>query len=167
MKCIGIVGEIEFIKISEVLNGYINSKFNKHKEEVNIILLDNMDLKQKTSFDIVNDKSKITKDIFLGINEIKILMLNIDDKNKYYNDSKLNFALITYGMSSKACVTLSSVVEDSVKTMQFCIMRTINTLDKNKVYEQEFSIKFEKDYIENEYILAGVTACIACGIDIS
>jgi hypothetical protein len=43
-------------------------------------------------------------------------------------------------------------------------MRKINNLHNQIIEQQEFTVNVGKITIENEYILAGVTALIACGL---
>lgn len=158
MKYIGIIGELEFNEISKTLLCFIPNT----EHDVKLILID--DLTDKINLDvlIINDKSLITNQMAQKIISVKNIVLNSDDEFRYEQSTNLVSTLITYGLNNKSCVTFSSLQEYSPTIMQCCILRTIKTLNKKEISEQEFSISISNSSISNEYILAGITTALIC-----
>ena len=83
------------------------------------------------------------------INKANYIIIN-SDKNKNLEFLNYNKNLVTYGLSSKSTVTISSIKdEDSM----FCVQNKIKGIDKNTVEEQEFIVNIKKNNINKIYNL--------------
>lgn len=90
-----------------------------------------------------------------------IVVLNIDEKF-YYPIRLMNpVKIITYGFNSKACITISSVINGSYDTIQLCIQRSISTLNGQLLEPQEFPINTQNKNVIN--VLSVVAVAILSG----
>lgn len=85
-----------------------------------------------------------------------IILLNSDDKNNLKLPRGSRARVITYGLNNKACVTASSILDEELLSVQFCIQRSLPTLSGKVIEEQEFPLKlFEKSDVGS--VLAATT----------
>ena len=151
MPLIGIIAkenDSNFIK-NEIIKNSINVRF----EIVNINRRSLQNIKNIT-FEtiIINDKITELLETSKYLEEImkrtKYLILNSDVSNdlRFFKDNKIN--LITYGLNTKATITISSVKEDDVLV---CFQRNIENISKKVIEEQEFDIKIKKSNIKKIY----------------
>ncbi len=91
----------------------------------------------------------------------KVIILNSDESNilKALNTEDCgNTKIITYGLNNKACVTASSISDDSV---QCCIQRSLPAFSGEILEQQEFPVKtHEKNKTDVYSVLAAVTAAL-------
>ena len=151
MPLIGIIAkenDSNFIK-NEIIKNSINVRF----EIVNINRRSLQNIKNIT-FEtiIINDKItellETSKYLEEMMKRTKYLILNSDVSNdlRFFKDNKIN--LITYGLNTKATITISSVKEDDVLV---CFQRNIENISKKVIEEQEFDIKIKKSNIKKIY----------------
>ncbi len=134
---------------------FINKKYNFLNFD--IIIFENCGIIEKT---INKDENR---DLY-----VNVLVVNLDDKNIFKLLNGFKAKLITFGLNSKSCVTVSSIQNDyGLQEIEFCIQRTIPTLIGTKIEPQEFKLTLNK-YKEYEiYIsLAAVSLAIICGIEV-
>lgn len=95
----------------------------------------------------------------------KICILNSDDKDMIQILSKLeNVLSITYGLNSKASVTISSVNINSYIEANLCLQRDLVPINGEKVEPCEFYIETNSNNEKHIYpILAASTLCLLTG----
>jgi len=85
---------------------------------------------------VVSEASPVLKEIIPRLAQEGYLVVNADDKAIFPYLSPSNARLITYGFNNKACITASSVTDDS---LHICIQRAFTALDGAERDPQEFS----------------------------
>ncbi|MCL2699099.1 MAG: hypothetical protein FWE68_02180 [Defluviitaleaceae bacterium] len=96
------------------------------------------------------------------------VVINTDNKQLYSYLGGCRGRLITYGFSSKACVTASSVSGqplEYVQCIQLCIQRELPTLSGDPLEPQEFSVTF-KSPKNISCALGAVAAALIAGIPV-
>ena len=86
------------------------------------------------------------------------LVVNADDKDIFPYLAPRQARLITYGFNNKACVTASSVTDDS---LHICIQRSFTTLDGTTRDPQEFAAPASQ--MSPDATLGAATAWAICG----
>lgn len=89
---------------------------------------------------VINRKIENTELIERILKNTKHVIVNIDFNEKL---GKVNKNTITFGYSSKADITISSVKEEEV---MICIQNTINSIYGEKIGEQEVKVNINKRY---------------------
>lgn len=92
----------------------------------------------------------------------KSIVLFNSDENKFTKNAEAY--IISYGHSSKATITISSMEEGHV---MICIQRAIEDIYGNTVEPQEFQVNFSGDDDYSTEILACCSLALVCGIPIS
>ncbi len=109
------------------------------------------------------------KKIFDAMDKEDIAIINIDDQRvlQLLRDSKM--CVITYGLSSKATITASSIEADSdCSTFIYCLQRTLCTVEGRDIEPQEFPVRIISSKDKNTYnTLAAVTTALVCNADAS
>lgn len=115
---------------------------------------------------VINDAGYLAADFLNELTADDIVIINTDNKTLYNYLNGSRGRLITYGFSSKACVTASSVVDEAYECIQLCIQRSIPTLTGSILEPQEFSLSFD-DTSKNIYcVLGAVTAALIAGMEV-
>lgn len=98
------------------------------------------------------------------IDEKSYIALNRDDENLYEFLEKFSSLpnFITYGLSSDACITVSSISDGAV---QCCIRKPFLSISGKKIIQQEFGIKIDRPVEDIYSILAAAVAAIISDID--
>jgi hypothetical protein len=89
---------------------------------------------------VINRKIENTELIERILKNTKHVIVNIDFNEEL---GKVNKNTITFGYSSKADITISSVKEEEV---MICIQNTINSIYGEKIGEQEVKVNINKRY---------------------
>jgi len=129
--------------------------------------LRNMDL-NKFCFDIIVHSYIDNSDLF-HINNLfkmsKICILNCDEGDMVLLVSKLeNVIAITYGLNSKATITISSYNIDPYIEANLCLQRDIIPINGEKIEPFEFSLEMNSDNDKLIYpVLAAATLNLLLG----
>ncbi len=144
MKSIGVIGGKNTGQTMDILNG-IFAVWN-----INNITLTRSE----------NDKNFITVSGSTGSKGKSNFYLYNSDSNKLSDFSPVKpCTVITFGLNPKACVTLSSVNEN---TLVCCIQRPLPTLDGSVVIQQEFSVCVNKSSYSPCDVLGAVSTALVC-----
>ncbi|MCI9063209.1 MAG: hypothetical protein HFJ17_01185 [Clostridia bacterium] len=145
MPFIGIIAkecDSNFIK-NEVLKNSDNSKFEwfnisqENVENIKNITFETIIINEDIS-DILSN-SKYLEDI---LKRAKYLIVNSDIvKNVYIQTDNI----ITYGLNSKATITISSVKDEDIL---ICIQKSYKDIKGNDIEEQEINIKIIKNNLK-------------------
>jgi UDP-N-acetylmuramate-alanine ligase len=71
------------------------------------------------------------------LSEGDFLLVNADDPRGFSHLAGCKAQIVTYGMNSKACITASSIGDDS---MQICIQRVLPSTSGREILPQEFAV---------------------------
>lgn len=85
---------------------------------------------------VVSEGSSVLPEVIPRLAGSGYLVVNADDKTIFPYITSRNTKLVTYGFSNKACITASSISDDS---LQVCIQRGFTALDGAVKDPQEFS----------------------------
>ena len=147
---------------------FVNSHFNLQQymcsqENCTDVLITNIltgtpDIYNDIHFDIIvfphSDDISAQAQLLLEEFEADFIIINADETNSAAHLGKAT--LITYGLNQKASVTVSSITEDDVNKIQFCIQRGIKTNDGANICEQEFCV-LQKGKLKLDELLPAVT----------
>ncbi len=143
MTSIGVIGGKNTGQTMDILNG-IFAVWNNN----NITLIRSE--KEENLITVAGDKSSEPGKNFYLYNS---------DRNSLSDFSpEKPCTIITFGLNPKACVTLSSVNEN---TLVCCIQRPLPTLEGSIVIQQEFSVSVNKAYSPCD-VLGAVTTALVC-----
>lgn len=102
------------------------------------------------------------------LDEKGIAIVNIDDDCLLQALQGLKNRIVTYGFSSKASITTSSIGDIvSQKNFMCCLQRTIATKNGNLVEPQEYSIKLPTNGVNSYNVLAAASFAIVNGVDLN
>jgi UDP-N-acetylmuramyl tripeptide synthase len=153
------------IAIVKITAKYI-SKGTYEGIKFNILVYDNVE----KYYDKLLQKEWLVyqKKIFSKMERDDIAIINIDDETVLELLQGSKMCVITYGLSSKVTITVSSIIQDSnSSTIIYCLQRTISTIGKKSIDPQEFSIKLSSLSDKDIYTtLAAVTTALVCDVDI-
>ena len=108
---------------------------------------------------VASEASPVLAEIIPRMTDQDYLVVNADDKAIFPYLAQRSAKLITYGFSSKACITASSVTDDG---LQICIQRGFTALDGDKRDPQEFAAPGHIS-VSPETALGAAAAWAICG----
>lgn len=161
MLQIGVIGDLFVYKTTDILKLLYKDRPEGNMASIITVCIDERREHNafQNKFDILiinnNMKKQSQKNLLESGVFSEVAIINSDEKN-IYKALSCN-RIITYGLNSRACVTASSVSENSVL---FCIQRALRTLSGNTVEQQEFSITVNDTEDDIHSILAAVTSAL-------
>ena len=167
METLNIVGIISENKNIPFIKEMLKNKLLK----VKIIYLNNENIEnlKNIKFEtivIVNDVNKIIDNIETVkkiIKNAETVLINSDIKDNLEIIKNLKINAITFGFSSKATITTSSIEEGEILV---CIQRTIKSNKNNEIEPQEIKIKSDKNKLEenatNTMAIVGLAKLYDC-----
>ena len=109
---------------------------------------------------VASEASPVLTELIPRMTSNDYLVVNADDKAIFPYINKLGAKLITYGFNNKACITASSVTDDS---LHVCIQREFTSLDGNQRIPQEFAAPVRPLVLSPEAALGAAAAWVICG----
>lgn len=149
MTEIGVIGGDEAVDT-------LNELYQMSENEITIQRLDAGAAPKRFNILIVNGTGAIAPNFLKELEAGDIVVVNTDNKILYSYLGGCRGRLITYGFSSKACVTASSVIDQPYECIQLCIQRGLPTLDGDMLEPQEFPVTFKSP--KNIYCALGAVA---------
>lgn len=106
--------------------------------------------------------------LFQGLQENKRAIVNGDDPWALkLLEGKKNIYIITYGLNSKSTITASSIDIGEKIRFTYCLQRSLDSYQKNKIELQEFPIEMNLLGYHNIYnALAAITTALIYDIDV-
>jgi UDP-N-acetylmuramyl pentapeptide synthase len=157
---IGVIGSDE---VADALNELYEMT---EEPAVTVRRLDESSVPRRFSVLIINGAGAVAARFVNELEPGDAVVVNADNKQIYRYLGGCRGRLITYGFSSKACVTASSVIGqplESIQSIQLCIQRALPTLTGDVHEPQEFSVTFKSP--KNIYCALGaVTAALIAGM---
>lgn len=99
----------------------------------------------------------------LGIGENdKIILVKNDDTDAIKSLQNQKAYVVTYGLSSKATFTASSIEKNQIVV---CLQRTILDVNGNVIEPQEFAVSLIHEY-DPELVILIIAICIINGVPI-
>jgi len=108
---------------------------------------------------VVSEASPVLKEVIPKLPAEGYLVVNADDKSIFPYLQPTNAKLITYGFNNKACITASSITDES---LHICIQRSFQTLNGTQKDPQEYQTQ-KNDVVTPESTLAAASAWAICG----
>jgi len=108
---------------------------------------------------VVSEASPVLKELIPRLAPEGYLVVNADDK-AIFPYLPGGTRLITYGFNNKACITASSVTDDS---LHICIQRTFTALDGGQRDPQEFATTTGSAPASPEATLGAAAVWAICG----
>jgi len=150
MHCVGIIGKNGQDMVQEFmrLNG----------ENASCVCLTGEEQCPELDVLVVSEGSAAVKSVIPRLAKSGYLVVNADDKTIFPYIAPAKTKVITYGFSGKACITASSVSDDSI---HICIQRGFTDLNGMAKDPQEFMAASRG--AEPETTLGAAAAWVICG----
>jgi uncharacterized ParB-like nuclease family protein len=149
MTEIGVIGGDEAVDTLKEL-------YEMTEDEVVVQCLDADTAPKRFNILIVNGAGFIAPKFLSALEPGDVVVVNADNKTLYNYLGGCKGRLITYGFSSKACITASSVIDQPYECIQLCIQRGLPTFDGRTLEPQEFPVTFKSP--KNIYCALGAVA---------
>lgn len=125
------------------------------------IVVHTLNLKEQNDSEcILHENIRNDNTIIKKLNDKGYLVIDIDDDNYMELLQGVNAYLLTYGLNSKATITMSSI-NDKNNKLSICQQRTIRTFSGKVVEPQEFIINIKNSSTQKIY---NVLATVAVGL---
>ena len=111
---------------------------------------------------------RLVKRLFSLLDEKAIAIVNVDDSELVAALEEIKKNVVTYGFSSKASITASSIGDDVFKdNFLCCLKRAIPTKSGILVEPQEYSIKAPANDLDVYQVMAAASFAIINGVDLN
>jgi hypothetical protein len=91
-----------------------------------------------------------------------IAVINADERMLYNFLPGIRCEVLTYGFNPKACVTASSVTEDTGTAVQVAVLRSFQSLTGDFILQQEFCVGLAQRNVNVAEVLASVVVSLLC-----